>query len=393
MRWDVPVIDKNNLAGVLADLARQATVHRPSIAHSWEMLAHHLLQTGADEEALAVLAEAVAKHPAEPKLHLMLADAHTRVGQFDVARQVLDRAPAVPSADREMTIRRFELLMNTLAAKDAINIATQTLALEPTNTAALTALGQALRDAGRAEEMIPFCKAALERKPGHTCARYELAFALAVLERSDEARHLIDLDQFITVTDVPAPECYATAEAFVAAIAGEILRNPTLKPDPVGKATKGGLHTVRPLPHAGDQVIGLVLDLIRQAVDVFDANLPEGLDHPFVKRRPMQAWLHAWAVVHPGDGLQVAHIHPDGWLSGVFYVSVPKTSSDYPRGGCLVLGSLENNGAHGDPPWGLRDIRPVPGQLVLFPSYVPHATIPTKSVDGRICISFDVVPA
>jgi hypothetical protein len=89
----------------------------------------------------------------------------------------------------------------------------------------------------------------------------------------------------------------------------------------------------------------------------------------------------------------MSHIHDDGWLSGVYYVSVPKISSANPRAGCLVLGSLEHNGPSVDPAWGTRDVDPVPGRLVLFPSYIPHATIPTKSTDQRICISFDVVAA
>ena len=74
----------------------------------------------------------------------------------------------------------------------------------------------------------------------------------------------------------------------------------------------------------------------------------------------------------------MSHIHDDGRLSGVYYVSVPKTSSVNPRAGCLVLVSSEHNGPSVDPPWGTRDVHPVPGRLVLFPSYIPHATIPDE---------------
>ena len=48
---------------------------------------------------------------------------------------------------------------------------------------------------------------------------------------------------------------------------------------------------------------------------------------------------------------------------------------------------------HGvDPPWETREIEPVPGRLVLFPSYVPHATQPSGLEGERISIAFDVVP-
>jgi hypothetical protein len=43
------------------------------------------------------------------------------------------------------------------------------------------------------------------------------------------------------------------------------------------------------------------------------------------------------------------------------------------------------------PPWGIREIEPVPGRLVLFPSYVPHLTLPSGVAGDRISIAFDVV--
>jgi hypothetical protein len=213
-----------------------------------------------------------------------------------------------------------------------------------------------------------------------------------MLGRSEQARQLIDLDRFVKIIDLAPPESYATAERFMNALTSEIVSNPTLKPDPVDKATKGGFQTSG-LPQRSDRAVCTVLELIRAAVDEFEVSLPAALRDPFVTERPRQAWLHAWAVVYPGDGWQTSHIHDDGWLSGVYYVSVPKTSSGNPRAGCLVLGSLQHNGPSVDPPWGIRDVDPVPGRLVLFPSYIPHATIPTKSTDQRICISFDVVAA
>ena len=85
------------------------------------------------------------------------------------------------------------------------------------------------------------------------------------------------------------------------------------------------------------------------------------------------------------------NIHPDGWLSGVYYVSVPENAHENGRSGCLVLGCLEIKGLDVPPPWGIRDIRPIPGRLVLFPSYIPHATVATNLDDVRISVAFDVI--
>jgi hypothetical protein len=389
MLWHEDLHSGKHLPAII-DLARKATAFRPDIVKNWYMLASLLIQAGEDEQAITVLTEAISKLPPDPRLYEMLARAKHQAPRVDLLREVLQRAPAIPIDDRETTISRFELLMKSRIADEA-QVATDTLALDPLNSHALSVLGRVSRNNGQLQIMVPFCKAALERDPGHTRARYELAVAFAMLGRSEQARQLIDLDRFIEVIDLAPPEGYATAGVFENALASEIACNPTLKPDPVDKATKGGFQTSG-LPQPSDRAVCTVLELIRLAVDAFEVSLLAGLKDPFVTERPKQASLHAWAVVYPGDGRQMSHIHDDGWLSGVYYVSVPKTSSGNPRAGCLVLGSVEHNRASIDPPWGTRDIRPVPGRLVLFPSYMPHATIPTKSTDNRICISFDVIP-
>ena len=40
----------------------------------------------------------------------------------------------------------------------------------------------------------------------------------------------------------------------------------------------------------------------------------------------------------------------------------------------------------------LRLIKPEPGMMVMFPSYMFHRTIPFQSDETRISIAFDVVP-
>jgi uncharacterized protein (TIGR02466 family) len=392
MLWDLRLWDVPKKRRIFIDLARKATALRPDIVKNWERLARRLVGNREYEGAIAVLVEAVSKFPAEPRFHLMLADTYYEARQFDLAHDVLRRAPAVPIDDRETTVYHRELLIRTKVANDPGQVATEMLALDPTNISALRVLGKISRKNGNPEIVIPFCQAALKHEPGHTQARYELAVAFTMLRRSEEARQLINLDQFIAVTDVVTPQGYANAQTFEAALASEIIGNPSLKPDPLDRATKGGLQTMDGLPHDGERTISDVINQIRLAVDAFEVNLPEELDHPFVRKRPKRAWLNAWAVVYPGDGRQVAHIHASGWLSGVYYVSVPKTSCEDLRNGCLVLGALELEGANIEPPWGIRDIRPIPGRLVLFPSYVPHATIPTRSTDKRICIAFNVNP-
>ncbi|MGQ0584122.1 MAG: 2OG-Fe(II) oxygenase family protein [Reyranella sp.] len=393
MRWDLSADRARR--GVVVELARKAVALRPDDARQWELLAHALLLMDRDDEAVAVLTDAAARLPAAPKLALMLAGIHHRLGRGDLFDRVMRQVPEIPADDLPATLHRLELLMKAAAATDSARIAHEILARDPTHDAAMECLAYALK--GSPEVMIPICRAALDRKADHVLARYELAASYARLGRSDDARTLIDLDRFVLdrfvmVTDVAAPREYAAPGVFEAALHDEIVRNPTLKPDPAGKATRGGLQTAADLALASDGAICTLIDRLRATVDGFVAGLPDRSDDPFIAARPETAAIHAWAVVYPAEGFQKSHIHYSGWLSGVYYVTAPKVfRDDAGRAGCLALGSLDLPDDR-EPPWGVRDIRPAPGRLVLFPSFVPHATLPTKSPEPRICVAFDVVP-
>jgi hypothetical protein len=108
--------------------------------------------------------------------------------------------------------------------------------------------------------------------------------------------------------------------------------------------------------------------------------------HPFVAARPRQASFVAWALVFREAGYQVPHHHPDPWMTGVYYVSAPEGQ---PRPGALRIGVFPD-WAGVAPPWPVLTVEPEPGRLVLFPSFVPHDTVPTGSAEERISIAFDV---
>jgi hypothetical protein len=91
------------------------------------------------------------------------------------------------------------------------------------------------------------------------------------------------------------------------------------------------------------------------------------------------------------NGFHVNHYHPLGWLSSAFYVEVPN--------GALDSADREGWIKFGEPPWLTvppmppeHYIRPQPGKLVLFPSYMWHGTVPFTTAESRMSIAFDIVP-
>jgi hypothetical protein len=117
-------------------------------------------------------------------------------------------------------------------------------------------------------------------------------------------------------------------------------------------------------------------------------------DHPFVRGRPGRATFTPWALVFRGGGHQVAHHHPGCWLTGVYYVSsrrdLPGPGGGHP--GAIRIGVLPASSGI-EPPWPVLEVEPVPGTLLLFPSFVPHETVPPGDGAERISVTFDVASA
>lgn len=80
-----------------------------------------------------------------------------------------------------------------------------------------------------------------------------------------------------------------------------------------------------------------------------------------------------WSTSMDKGGYHVPHTHPKGNKSGVCYIEIPDDKS-----GLLKLGlNLE------------IVITPKAGKIVIFPSWVPHATTVYLSESPRLSVAFD----
>ena len=234
------------------------------------------------------------------------------------------------------------------------------------------------------EVLLRLCDAVLVHDPGAAHALYQRIVALVRLGRDAEAADLLGLDRFLWAGTVPAPPPFEGDEpGFLAALAEEILANPTLHRDPAGHATSNGLRTGI-YPAATDRAAPALVTAIKAAIGAYAERL--GGDHPFVRAQPARARFTPWALVFAGTGRQRLHAHPGCWLTGVYYVAAPDGS---PRPGAIRIGGLPAS-AGVDPPWPPVEIEPEPGRLLLFPSFVPHETVPSGSGEVRISVAFDV---
>ena len=108
-------------------------------------------------------------------------------------------------------------------------------------------------------------------------------------------------------------------------------------------------------------------------------------------KKPSSYSLNCWANVLETGDYQANHIHNEGWMSGVYYVSIPSIEAEVAENaGWIIFNRAGYDLPHFGGEYGIKTIRPVPGMLILFPSYVWHGTIPFSGTKSRVSISFDV---
>ncbi|TRY29453.1 2OG-Fe(II) oxygenase family protein [Aliiglaciecola sp. M165] len=98
----------------------------------------------------------------------------------------------------------------------------------------------------------------------------------------------------------------------------------------------------------------------------------------------------SWSVQLQDKGFHTSHIHPMGWLSSAFYVSLPSITEDCEtKQGWFCLGkpNIKTSPELG----AVRKIQPSIGKLVLFRSYMWHSTTAFESAQNRTTVAFDVI--
>ncbi len=102
-----------------------------------------------------------------------------------------------------------------------------------------------------------------------------------------------------------------------------------------------------------------------------------------------------WANINPPGGYNNSHIHPNSLFSGVYYVKGQPNSGRLslmdPRPGAQQCMPMRKKGKLPRELWRETYYDPIPGRLIMFPSWMWHKVEPNKSNDIRISVSFNFI--
>lgn len=417
-------------AGEFADAVRElqrANLIQPENAEVLSQLGAAQVQAGAVAKAVPILTNATRLNPRNAETAFWLGTALSKHGDHDAAerayRSAIEINPAHGSAHRQLG----SMLTRIGRFADAVQVSTAALKLSPGDDAIIYDLCQALASSGETEraiarldaalssgkalpdfaELAAFaafrsgdpagciqrCDVILDQYPGRTVAIAYKAMALNELGDRGAAARMLDLENLVSARIADAPAGYLTLDAFNAALVAEIEAHPSLVYSPLNRSLTRGRST----GELFNEPAGAIADfrtVIERMVDQWrDAN---SLDptHPWRAQRPRRTRIGCWANIMDRGGFHDVHFHPPGWLSGVYYPQVPAGVGDGITGheGWIEFGrAYYMLHSQDDPP--VRRLKPLPGMIVLFPSFMGHRTIPFAEHDYRISVAFDIMPA
>ncbi len=388
-------------------------------------LARHRAETfqnlGRFDDAAAIFEKEIARAPGDPGLHH---DYNALLYQLGRSADFLKSYDGVPQT-RELLLGKAFLLAREMRHAEAHDIYEGLKARDPGDRLAAIGAAQVMTAMGRYTEALALfesvlarhgsdakllsiaaepallsgdpqkaawlCEQGLARAPHNASCLAMLSTASRMLE--DGRDELLNgYDSLVRIFDLDPPEGFSSMESFNAELNASLDRLHPGTREFIDQSLRGGTQTPGHLFPAGLPLVTKLKQRIDETVARFIAELGEDAAHPFLSRRGNGfRYAGSWSSRLQDCGFHVNHIHPDGWISSCYYVSVPEAVKDE----TAMQGWIK----FGEPPFDVvlkqpirRTIQPAPGRLVLFPSYLWHGTVPFHDRAARTTIAFDVVP-
>lgn len=408
-----------------ADALQAAVSARPSSAEALAALANNFKAVGRNDEAIDALWRLIELQPLQVSTHdelnrmaWMAGRTDTFLKSFAYVRDRHGDDPGLLFAEAQIRMQRNDPVGAEPLLRRAIEIA-------PEQSPSHAMIGRLLSRRKRWEESYRAFETAIKIDPGVTTYRNEFGYALLLGKEPASAlaqfeaalrvnpvdqlafggvglayralgdsryQRLMDKDRFIRVYPLRLPAGFSDAASFNAVLAEELLKLHTMTAEPLEQTLRGGSQTAGLLFTRKLKTIETVRDMIQEAVAAYIREMPFDPSHPLLSRKQEQfSFTHSWSCKLRSAGFHTNHVHPMGWISSAYYVSLPDALEDQAtRQGWLKFGESHLELGGDDRPE--HFVKPVVGHLALFPSYFWHGTVPFESSDDRLTVAFDVVP-
>ena len=420
--------------------------NQPIALHLLGVVAH---QTGKNDVAVDLITRAIAIDPDLAEAHSNLGTALRDLGKLEEAVTSYHKALALKPDYADAHNNLGNALKDLGKPEEAVASYHKALNLKPDLAEAHNNLGNALRDLGKPEEAISSYQKALNLKPDYVNAHNNLGLALRELGRLEDALQIFEsidtpecyahvleclfalgeYDKFYEKqtasarnneinTRVAAINAFAShqlnrsdphpfcptplkfvrvcepldgvddADGFLRDLMDDLQSREAIW-EPPGKTTRHGFQTMSNL---FKKPYGRLVELdriIKDAIENYRFEFSsENCD--FIRLFPKTLTLSGWFIRLIKGGHQTEHIHSGAWLSGIFYLQMPKCTDQ--EEGSIELGLWGYDYPILNKSYPKNRFYPKNGSIILFPSSLFHRTIPFHSDEERMSIAFDLRP-
>jgi Flp pilus assembly protein TadD len=348
-----------------------------------------LRQLRGDDDPLAALRAAAQTHAAAPRLRLALANAARRIGAAPEAEEILRELLRTLGPDPTLLTSLATVLQESGSKEEALQVARAAFAKLPEDPTAAENFVVSALTAGAHSDALPVVEKFRARAG---CDQRWITYRLDIarLRGESEFAAWYDPARVVSVLDLPVPAGFASTEEFHAALGPALMARHRSSGHPLDQSLRHGTQTSRNLLRDPGAPLGTLLDSFNTALAALQARMGRAADPLSARNLTPAQIIGCWSVRLRRGGHHVNHIHPQGWLSSAYYVSVPPEVDDTSsRSGWLKFGE-PRFAVPGLAPF--LHVQPKPGRLVLFPSYLWHGTEALRDDTPRLSVAFDAVP-
>lgn len=373
---------------------REAISLRPDMVTALSELTQLLWMSSADQNiALQPLVNAVRAYPMSADLHMALSHALEFTGdKAGAVRVILDLATR-NVADALMMVRAADLLLDLGNLEHGRELAIRAYTADRSSFPALMTVARAALACGEVEGASAAVTEALNRRPydQHVLALQAMVWRMTNNPGFDA---LYDYSSMVKSYFIEPPPGWSTRADYLADLAVELKEAHHFRTHPFGHSVRQGSQLPNIFTVDTPAIQGF-LQALQAPVNAHLQHLGTGADP--LRSRNTGAWQiqGIWSVLLRPGGFHVDHVHQEGWLSSAFYVELPDVVtdkvSDPAKEGWIRFGQA---GSPVQPAQAAQHfVKPEPGMLVLFPSYMWHGTVPFSGKQPRLTVAMDIIPA
>ena len=273
----------------------------------------------------------------------------------------------------------------------ALTLAEQALRAQSNNPAARKLLCAAYLGVGDGAAAVAECATLLKATPDD---QYLIAMQTTALRLMNDPRYkaLCDYDKMVLSQSLETPPGWSDLTSFLTELTARLnaLHNPHGH-RLLYQSLRQGTETTQDLSRSQDPVIRALFHAFAAPIARYRDLIGQGADPLRRRNRGASRYNGSWSVRLHRTGYHTSHVHPRGWISSACYIQLPDSMTaahtaegilSFGAPGMITTPSLEAE----------LSLRPEVGQLVLFPSYFWHGTLPFHSEQPRLTVAFDVVP-